>query len=139
MGTTIPMRLSWCGVTTSTTSVRSYRLYQSTDAGSTYPTKLFDATTAKSSTRNLSVNKDYRWKAKTTDTSGRAGNYRSSLVSRLTRYQDSSSRIAYTGAWSTSNISSASGGSERYTTQTGATATISVTNVRAFAIFGPRG
>ena len=54
IGTTIPMKLSWCGVTTSSTSVRNYRVYQSTNAGSTYPTKLFDATTAKSSTRSLS-------------------------------------------------------------------------------------
>jgi hypothetical protein len=138
IGSTVPMKLSWCGVTTSSTSVRNYRVYQSTNGGSTYPTRLFDATTAKSSTRSLSLNKDYRWKAQTLDTAGRRGVYKASLVSRLTSYQNTNAAITYTGSWATSTTSSASGGSERYTSQTGAAATIIVTNVRSFAIIGPR-
>ena len=138
MGTTVPMKLSWCGVTASSTSVRSYRVYQSTNGGSTYPTKLFDATTARSSTRALSVSKDYRWKVRTLDKAGRSGLYRASLVSRITRIQNTSAAIVYTGTWATSTTSNASGGSEKYTSQTGAAATITVTGVRSFAIVGPK-
>ncbi|HEY3336447.1 MAG TPA: hypothetical protein VGK16_14535, partial [Candidatus Limnocylindrales bacterium] len=56
----------------------------------------------------------------------------------LTRYQDANSRFAYTGTWRTFTTSNASGGTERYTTQTGAAATIVLTNVRSFAIGGPK-
>jgi hypothetical protein len=138
MGTTVPMKLSWCGVTTSSTSVRSHRVVQSTNGGSTYPTTLFSATTGKSSTRALSVNKDYRWKARTTDRAGRTGLYKSTPVTRITRIQNTSAAIVYTGAWATSTTSNASGGSERYTNETGAAAEIVVTNVRSFAVIGPK-
>ncbi|HEU0244919.1 MAG TPA: tandem-95 repeat protein, partial [Candidatus Limnocylindrales bacterium] len=138
MGSTVPMKLSWCGVTKSTTSVKSYKVLQSTNGGSTYPTTLFSATTARSSTRSLSVSRDYKWKARTVDKSGRIGSYRASPVSRITRIQNTSTRITYTGTWRTHTTSSASGGSERYTSQNGAYAEITVTNVRAFAIVGPK-
>jgi hypothetical protein len=138
MGTTVPMKLSWCGVTTSTTSVKSYRVLQSTNGGTTYPTTLYAATTGTSTTRALSVSKDYRWMAKTTDKLNRVGAYRTSLVSRISRIQNTSAAIVYTGTWATSTTSNASGGSERYTNQTGAAATIHVTKVRSFAIVGPK-
>ena len=138
MGTSVPMKLSWCGVTASSTSVRSYKVIQSTNSGSSYPTTLFSSTTGRSSTRYLAVSRDYRWKVRTVDKAGRTGSYRSSLVSRVTRYQDTSSRITYTGSWGSSRTSNASAGSERYTTRAGAAATITVTNVRGFAIIGPR-
>ena len=138
MGTSVPMKVSWCGVTTSTTSVKSYKVVQSTNAGATYPTTVFSATTARSTTRNVSVNKDYKWKATTTDKLNRTGLARSSLVSRLTRYQNDNVAISYTGPWSTSTVASASGGSERYASQGGAAAELTVNDVRAFAIVGPK-
>jgi hypothetical protein len=118
--------------------VKSYRVVQSTNGGSTYPTTLASATTGRSSTRLLSVSKDYRWKVRTTDTANRVGAYRSSLVSRITRIQNTSAAIVYSGTWATSTTTKASGGSERYTNQAGAAATIVVTNVRSFAIVGPK-
>jgi hypothetical protein len=138
MGTTVPLRVTWCGVTTSSTSVRSHRVQQSTNSGSTYPTTLFSATTGKSTTRNVSINQDYRWRVRTVDTAGRTGTYRSSLVSIVRRYQDNSSRIAYSSGWGSSSAGSPSGGTEKFTKTAGKTATITVSNVRAFAIVGPR-
>jgi hypothetical protein len=138
MGSTVPIKVSWCGVTASSTSVRSYRVLQSTNGGSSYPTTLFSATTGTSSVRNAKVSTNYRWEARTVDRAGRTGNYRTSLVSRITRYQDSSSRITYTGSWASSTVGSPSGGTQRATSSTAATASIVVTNVRAFAIVGPR-
>ena len=139
MGTSVPMKLSWCGVTTSTTSVKSYRVLQSTNGGSTYSsTPLISSTTARSSTRSLSVGKSYAWKVRTVDTARRTGSYRPSLVTRIARYQNTSTAIHYTGSWTTETTSNASSGSQRYTRQTGAAATIVVTNVRSFAIVGPK-
>ncbi len=138
MGTTIPLRVTWCGVTTSATSVRSHRVQQSTNSGSTYPTTLFSATTGKSTTRSVSKDQDYRWRVRTVDTAGRTGSYRSSLVSIVRRYQDNSSRITYSTGWGTSSAGSPSGGTEKFTKTAGKTASITVTNVRAFAIVGPK-
>ena len=63
----------------------------------------------------------------------------SSLVSRLARTEDGSASIAYAGAWQTHSTSSASGGTERFTSTAGDSATLTVgSTIRAFAIVGPR-
>ena len=98
MGTTVPVRLSWCGVTTSATSVKSYKIQQSTNAGSSYST-LYSVTTAKSKDRNLSTNTNYRWRVRTVDSASRTGSYRQSTATRIARYQDTHSAISYTGTW----------------------------------------
>ncbi len=134
MGSTIPMTLSWCGVVPSSASLRSYRIIQSTDAGSTFPGVISGATTSTASLRNLATNRTYAWKVRTADTNGQTGAYVPSLTSRLTRYQEKSSRFKYSSGWKTSSNKHYSGKKERYTTKKGATATITVTNVRAFAI-----
>ena len=100
---------------------------------------MIKSTRSTSSTRNLAVSTMYRWRARTTDSAGRTGAYRTSLVARMARYQDTSTSIVYTGPWTTSPTSSASGGTERFTTFAGATATLTLpSTVRSFAIVGPR-
>lgn len=136
IGSTVPARLSWCGVTQSPYLVRAYAVGQSVNGG-TYGT-IASGTTATSSTRNLSVGATYRWRARTTDTVGRTGSYRYSLTARVARYQETSTALTYSGTWRTSTTTSASGGAQRYTTVAGAKATITLTNVRQFAIVGPR-
>ena len=137
IGSTTPMKLSWCGVLASGT-LKSYRVDQSTNGGSSYKT-LLKATKATSSTRNLGTSSRYRWRAQTTDTRARKGAYRASLVSRLARVEDASSSVVYAGSWLTHSTSSVSGGTEHYTTTAGDSATVTVgTTVRAFAIVGPR-
>ena len=138
IGSTVPLRVSWCGVTIASTSVRSYKVAQSTNGGSTYPTTLFSATTGTSSTRKLTVNTPYRWRVRTVDRAGRTGSYRYSLTSRVALYQESSTAITYTGTWTTSKSTSYSGGARRWTKTAGATASITLTNARQFAIVGPR-
>ncbi len=134
IGKTVPMRLSWCGVAATSASVKGYRITQSTNGGASYPTVVKSATTATSSTRGLATSRTYAWLVRTTDSKGRTGAYTPSLTSRLTRYQENSSRISYSSGWKTSSNSRYSGKKERYTSKAGATATITVTNVRAFAI-----
>ncbi len=140
IGSTIPTRLTWCGVTASGTSIRSYRLEQSTNGGSSYGSVLFKKTTAKSSTRSLKPGTAYRWRARSTDKAGRTGSFRTSSVSRLTLTQDTSASVSYpTGTWTASSTTSASGGSERFAAAAGASASITLpSTARAFAIVGPR-
>ena len=80
------MKLSWCGALASG-KLKSYRVDQSTNGGSSYKT-LLKATKSTSSTRSLGTSTRYRWRAQTTDTRARKGSYRTSLVSRLARVED---------------------------------------------------
>ena len=134
VGKTIPMRLSWCGVPASGASVKSYRVAQGTNGGATFPSLIASATTSTHSTRKLAINTSYAWRVRTTDTKGRAGYWVASLTSRIRRYQENSSAIKYSSGWKTGSTSKFYGGKSRFTTKSGATATIHVTNVRAFAI-----
>ena len=139
IGSTVPLRVSWCGATASPTTVRGYTAQQSSTGGSTWPTAaILTATKATSSTRNLSVGATYQWRTRTIDSVGRTGAYRTSLTARIARYQENSTAITYAGTWGTSKSSSYSGGAERWTRTAGATATITLTNARQFAIVGPR-
>lgn len=139
MSSTVPMRLSWCGLTS--TTKRLYRVVQSANAGASYPTTLLNGVTATSSTRSLTVGINYAWRVRTSDGAGRTGSYATSLTSRLTRLQDSStSTISYHGTWHVSRSSSYSGGTERYATSTSATATYrTAASVRGIAIVAARG
>ena len=74
----------------------------------------------------------------TVDRAGRTGAYRTSLTARIARYQENSTAITYAGPWGTARSTSYSGGAERWTRTAGATATITLTNARQFAIVGPR-
>ena len=137
IGSTTPMKLTWCGVTAGG-AVKAYRIDQSTNGGSSYKS-MIKSTKGTSSTRNLGVSTQYRWRARTTDKKGRVSSYRTSLVARTARYQDTSSSIVYSGPWTSSSTSSASGGTEQFTTFAGADATLLVpSTVRSFAIVGPR-
>ncbi len=139
MGSTVPAKVSWCGVTRSGYSVRSYTVQQSTNGGLTFSSTLsLTSKTATSSARNLSVGTTYRWRARTTDSGGHSGAYAQSLTARVARYQESSTEIAYSGLWSKSSTAKASGGAEKYASVKGASATITLTNVRQVAIVGPR-
>jgi hypothetical protein len=142
-GGTVPLRASWCGVTASPSTVHGYTVQESATGGSTWPTTaILTATTATSTTRNLAVGTNYQWRARTIDSSNRTGAYRSSLMAKVGLYQESNAAITYavagTGVWNPSTSTSAAGGAERATSNKGASASITLTNVRQVAIVGPR-
>jgi len=139
MGSTVPVRVSWCGVTAGNASVRSYRVEQSTNGGLTYPGLIAGATGLTSSTRGLTPNIPYAWHVRTVDSRSRTGTYAPSLVSRVSSYQDTSPSITYSSGWKTSSSGKYSGGREHYVAKSGATATLSASNVRQFAIVASRG
>lgn len=134
IGSTVPVKLSWCGLTSGTT-VKSYRLYQSVNDGA-YSTKI-DKTTAVSSTRSLSVSPSRsQFKVRVLDNRSRTA-YGTGPDFRVNRVQNTSAAIAYSSGWSTSSSSKHSGGSVKGTSTSGRSATYTYTG-RGFAVVGPR-
>ncbi|MCJ7711725.1 MAG: hypothetical protein MUQ32_12955, partial [Chloroflexi bacterium] len=88
--------------------------------------------------RDLPVGPTFRWRARTTDTAGRTGSWRYSPTARVARYQETDRAFAYAGAWKAHATDNASGGGQRSAGAAGASASISLTDVRQFAIVGPR-
>jgi len=83
IGSTTPVKLTWCGLTTGTT-IKSYRLYQSRNGGAF--TTPISATTATSSTRTLSVSPTtYLFKARVLDRKNRIA-YGAGPRFRVVRY-----------------------------------------------------
>ena len=139
IGATVPLTVGWCGVTASGSSVKGYRLEQSTNAGASFPTVITAATTWTSATRNATPGTSYAWRVRTTDSLGRLSGFATSLTSRVALVQDNSTAIHYSTGWSTATSKSYSGGHERYTSKAGATATLTVSNVRSVAVVASRG
>ena len=125
------MRVSWCGAITSGALLQAYRLTQSSDGGATFGSALVNGT-GTSSTRSLGVGTSYAWRVRTTDTAGQST--ATSLATRVGRFQENSGSIAYSSGWKNASSSKYSGGKERYVTKKGARATLTVSNVRQFAI-----
>ena len=68
MGKKVPVKLTWCGVLAKQASLRSYKVYQSTNGGGTFATTPIINSTATSSTRAVKTSTSYVWRVKTTDT-----------------------------------------------------------------------
>jgi hypothetical protein len=99
---------------------------------------VISSTTATSSTRGLGASPTrYQYQVKVTDNKGRFA-YAQGPAFRVVRTQDSSTAITYAPAWSRSTAGSPLGGSTRYTTTKGRSATFTYTG-RAFAIVGTKG
>ena len=135
LGSTVPVRVSWCGAITSGGVLQAYRLTQSSDGGATFGSALVNGT-GTSSTRSLAVGTPYAWRVRTTDSAGQST--ATSLVTRVGRFQENSGAIAYSSGWKSASSGKYSGGKERYVAKKGARATLTVSNVREFAIVASR-
>ena len=139
IGSTVPLRVSWCGVTASPSAVRGYRVQQSSTGGRTWPTTaILTATTARSTTRNLSVGTTYQWRARTVDSARRTGAYRTSLRPASAATRRTARRSPTRAPGGPRGAPPTRAARERWTRTAGATATITLTNARQFAIVGPR-
>ncbi len=132
IGKTVPVKLTWCGVLARSASLKSYKVYQSTNGGTTFASTPIINSTATSSTRSLKTSTGYAWRVKTTDTKGSDSAF--SLATSIRRFQEKSSAIKYSSGWKTSTSSKYSGGKEKFVKKKGAKATLTVTGVRQFAI-----
>jgi hypothetical protein len=112
----VPVRVSY-STTDATSGLAFYALSQSTNGGSSWtpislPTSLTDSVV-----RNLTPgSSQYRFRASATDEAGNVSSQGLSSTTLLSRLQESSSSIAYTGTWATKSASKASGGKYRVAT-----------------------
>ena len=134
IGSSTPVRLTWCGATSGTTS-KAYRLDQSRSGGA-YAT-VVSSTTATSSTRNLAVSTSYQFRTRYTDKKNRTA-FGTGPKFRVIRTQDNTASIVYSSGWVKSSKGSPSGGTSHATTGKSKTATMTFTG-RAFAIVGTIG
>jgi hypothetical protein len=135
-GTSIPVRIKWSA--TDLSGVALYQLQHQTNGGAWSAVTLASAT-ATSVVQSLTFGTSSRYRLMATDGVGNASDWVYGPTFTPTISQESSGAIAYTGSWTTAATTSASGGSLKYTTQAGASATFSFVgqSVAWIAFLGP--
>lgn len=115
------VRVTWGG-TDAGSGIASYDVGRSYDGG-TYQV-IASATTATSLNSTMTPGHSYRFRVRARDKAGNVGAwvYASTWYASLT--QNGSSSLAYTGTWSTGSTSEHSGGTVKYATDAGASATL---------------
>ena len=118
--TTSPVTSRWPASDPS--GILSYRLHRQVNGGSWSGVSL-PSLTSTSIRQALTINSTYRYRVRVTDRAGNATGwfYGRAFIPRRT--QQSSSSIAYHGTWHSVSSTSASGGSLKYATAAGASAT----------------
>ena len=118
--------IAWSGTDTNGTGIAKYQVQVSTNGGSFVTVSLASAAST-SVNRTLTDGRSYRFRVRATDKEGNVGSYVYGPTFKPARAQNTSSGVHYTGTWVTTSNGSASGGSHRYATSTGARATFTVT------------
>jgi Fibronectin type III domain len=120
----VPVRLDWSGQDASGI-IAKYELQQSTNGGA-FANSPLSSSTDTTKVVNLEPTKSYRFQVRATDTQGNMSTFAvgPSFTPRVD--QESSSRIVDSGTWTTTTVSSASGGSLQYASAAGCLATYSV-------------
>jgi GH25 family lysozyme M1 (1,4-beta-N-acetylmuramidase) len=125
MGSTAtPVRTSWSA--TDPSGIAGYVLERSTNGGSWASVSLPSATSV-SLVQPLTFGYAYRYVVRATDRAGNASGWAYGPTFKPLLTQQSSSAVAYSGTWTTVANSYASGGSLKYATSHGASATYSFT------------
>jgi subtilisin family serine protease len=105
----------------------SFELQRSTDGGLTYLPITLSPVTSMRWTQRASVNApSYLFRARARDETGSTSGWATGAAFRLRYVQESSSTIAYQGAWTTTATTGALGGAVRSSSAGGATATASL-------------
>jgi len=128
------VRLAWTGADVGS-GVASYQLQQKTGSHG-YATVKLSKATSRSSSRTLTVGSTYRFRVRAVDKRGNVGAWTYGPAFKVVRLQENSA--AYVGSWATRSSSSYSGGKERSTSATGASASITTIG-RTISWFGIRG
>ena len=121
LNSTVPVRFQWSA--TDADGIASYELQQSTNGGAFTDVALPSAT-AKSVTPKLGVGNTYSFRVRAEDNAGNLSDWAQGPTFKVNVLQESSSAVAYSGAWSTQNIASASGGAMRHASAAGASASL---------------
>ncbi len=133
-GTTV-VRVRWVG-SDATSGIARYQVERQVDGGAW--TRLPAEPATPSLDVALAAQHAYRFRVRAIDRAGNVGDWTAGPGFSLSSFTESSTRIAYKGAWTKVSSSLFWGGSARKATATGATATIKVTG-RSIAWIGLRG
>ncbi len=125
IGTTTKAKINWLA-TDPGSGIAKYSVQVSTN-GSGYATVALPSALSTSTTWTLTDGRTYRFRVKATDKEGNVGNWVYGPLFKPARFQDSASTVHYTGAWSKSTTSSASGGSTHATGTPGRKVMITLT------------
>jgi hypothetical protein len=132
----VPVRVSWTATDAGGSGVGTYDIARSTDGGAyaTLATRLtstsYDTTTVRTHT--------YRFEVRARDWAGNVGPWKAASTIKINVSQETSASIAYTGRWTSAGNSAYSGGSLRYATASGASASYTFTG-RSVAFVSSRG
>jgi GH25 family lysozyme M1 (1,4-beta-N-acetylmuramidase) len=122
--TTVPVRVSWSA--TDPSGVASTALQYSIDGGPWVTTPLPGATAMAVDT-TIPIGGNASQQVRATDTKANVSDWLAAGPVSASVYQQSSSAVTWTGTWHTTGWSGASGGSVRYATTKGASATFHFT------------
>ena len=120
--TTAPVRIRWSA--TDPSGIASYRLHRQVNAG-TWSTVALPTATSTSIAQSLTLGTLYRYRVTATDRQGNVASWVAGAPFRALLAQQSSTAVLYGGTWRTVSTSLASGGSLRYATAAGASASYS--------------
>ena len=133
---TMNVRIGWSGSDTGGTGIAKYKLQVSTNGG-TYSTIALASATSTSIKRTLTDGRSYRYRVRATDRQGNVSSWVYGPTFTPGRLQNTSSRVTYSGAWTTKSSAGALGGSHRYSSSPSAAASITRT-VRDVAVVATR-
>jgi hypothetical protein len=134
--TTATIRVNWPAATEDRTGIGAYMLGQRAGAGA-WTTPL-SATSARHIDRSLAIGTAWGLRVRARDGAGNWSDWSNATTITPARYQDTSTKVTYGGAWRSLKTTSASGGRERYATAKGASVRFRFTG-RAVAIVAPKG
>jgi hypothetical protein len=134
--TTVPVRLKWTGADTGS-GIDHYEVQQSRNGG-TWTTVASPKTPRLDRSLTPSSSTTYRFRVRAVDRANNTSSWATGPTFRLGRAQQNASSVSYRGTWRTVSSASASGGSYRWASASGARASYSFTG-RAVAWVAVRG
>ncbi|HEV2005223.1 MAG TPA: N-acetylmuramoyl-L-alanine amidase [Candidatus Limnocylindrales bacterium] len=122
LGSSVPATITWTGSDVGGSGVRTYDLARSLD-GRAYQT-IFTGLVSPTASVSLTPGHTYRFEARAHDRAGNLSGWAASATVRASVVEQTSTSIVYHGAWTSSSSSLYSGGSVRYATASGASASL---------------
>ena len=131
---TVVVHVAWTGADVGS-GVAKYQLQQSKNGGS-FKTVSLSSKLSRSSNRTLTVSSSYRFRVRAVDKRGNVGAWTYGPAFKVLRFQETS--VTFAGTWAARSSSAYSGGKDRSTSETGASATFTTTG-RTFSWVAVRG
>jgi hypothetical protein len=126
VGATVPIVVTWNG-TDALSGIQSFSLEVSQDGGAFTPVA---TTPAKKVTTNVAPGHGYQFRVRATDVAGNVSGSTAGPAFTLTAYQETAGSVAYSSGWTSQALAGSYGGTVKYATQLGKTATFSFTGTQ---------